>query len=195
MAFSACASTLTSGVSHDEAPHPEGVSVDLVSASTQPHAQADADNGLLVLSTPVSTAAIVRLVDHLFRAIASEDLEALDGMVAPEALASPVADPSQAASGSSQPILRWFEHRFRRLDYAALEAQALVRMGDLQIEPERPQRREQATAGVETVLVRAVPLTTRVGHERLFADSIVLRIRVSGSRLEVVRWIEDFQIP
>lgn len=182
----------------DERRRPDGVAIDPASAPPPPANQADVEDSVVTLRTPLGIGAALDVVDEFFRRVVAEDSEALSELLTRDALAI-----HTGSGGSGQPPSAglWWEQRFRRLEYGKLAGEPVYRESELQIfraedvlaTPQHPAIQPE-TLDDQDVVIR-VPITTaRVATDRLLGDEIIVWLRRDGPRFRIYRLLEDFQL-
>jgi hypothetical protein len=152
------------------------------------------DSVLVALLPPLPEQAAHRVVAAFFRAVLTEDSEALSVLS--------TADANVTSNGRSPPsaLLDHWRGRLRHFKYQTLAAETLYQSVD--VESYRFRDLEVARAGrplrpaemVPGDLLLKVPLrVVRQGSERMFGDEIVFLLRRSGERFLIRQTIEDFQ--
>jgi hypothetical protein len=180
----------------DDAPRrPAGVAVDPSPTLPAPQSSSGAEQGLLVLKSPLDAQAARQVVKDFLRAVVDQDGDRLEKLMDDQAYV-------QAGAGmgrqQAQPFWRL---RLSRLDYGALDGQVLFRDAELEIyrsqdvQTLRPARVLNIAVQGDDVLVRVLIATARVGRTRLFGDEISFLLRPSGSSFKIVEMAEDFQLP
>ncbi len=186
--------TSVSSFPEEEPRRPPGVAVDPTPTLPKPASSASAEQGLLVLKTPLDAQAARQLVKEFFRAVVEQDAERLDKLMDEQAYV-------QAGAMGRQQAQPFWKLRLGRLDYGGLAGQLLYREGELEIyRSEDVQRlRPARTLGMslqgDDVLVRVPIATPRIGRTRLFGDEITFLFRPSGASFKIVEMAEDFQLP
>jgi hypothetical protein len=174
------------------------VALDPASTPPPPTNQADVDDSVVTLRTPLGIGAALDVVDEFFRRVVAEDSEALSELLTRDALAI-----HTGSGGSGQPPSAglWWEQRFRRLEYGKLAGEPVYRESDLQIfraedalaAPQHPAI-QPATLDDQDVVIRVPIATARVATDRLLGDEIVVWLRRDGPRFRIYRLLEDFQL-
>ncbi|WP_437542957.1 hypothetical protein WME97_31825 [Sorangium sp. So ce367] len=182
----------------DERRRPDGVALDPASTPPPPTNQADVEDSVVTLRTPLGIGAALDVVDEFFRRVVAEDGEALSELLTRDALAI-----HTGSGGSGQPPSAglWWEQRFRRLEYGKLAGEPVYRESDLQIfraedalaAPHHPAIQLE-TLDDQDVVIRVPIATARVATDRLLGDEIVVWLRRDGPRFRIYRLLEDFQL-
>ncbi|CAN96081.1 hypothetical protein predicted by Glimmer/Critica [Sorangium cellulosum So ce56] len=182
----------------DERRRPDGVALDPASTPPPPTNQADVEDSVVTLRTPLGIGAALDVVDEFFRRVVAEDSEALSELLTRDALAI-----HTGSGGSGQPPSAglWWEQRFRRLEYGKLAGEPVYRESELQIfraedvlaTPQHPAIQPE-TLDDQDVVIRVPIATARVATDRLLGDEIVVWLRRDGPRFRIYRLLEDFQL-
>lgn len=182
----------------DERRRPDGVALDPASTPPPPTNQADAEDSVVTLRTPLGIGAALDVVDEFFRRVVAEDSEALSELLTRDALAI-----HTGSGGSGQPPSAglWWEQRFRRLEYGKLAGEPVYRESEIQIfraedvlaTPQHPAIQPE-TLDDQDVVIRVPIATARVATDRLLGDEIVVWLRRDGPRFRIYRLLEDFQL-
>lgn len=177
--------------------HPDGVTVDPVSARPAPRDRASSADGLVMLRTPLGVDRAVDAVKELFHATVLADGEALDALFTRE----PVATHGAPSGGPTQSALFFWQTRLRKHDYTKLAGEPIYNEAELQIFrggdslDALPNVAVHPDAlGEGDVVVRVPILTTRLGADRLFGDEMIVWMRRDGDRFRIYRVLEDFQL-
>jgi len=178
--------------------HPDGVAIDPTSEPPETREEADVENSLVTLRTPLGVDRAVETVGDLFRKIVLED-SSVDALFTRDALAVTTLA-AGAGSGSMPPAALFWQQRFRRLDYTKLAGETIFRESELEIyraddaamSPPHPAIRLDALSPGD-VVIRAPILTSRVGADRLFGDEIIFWLRRDGDAYKIYRVVEEFQ--
>ena len=156
-----------------------------------PARQASSEQGLVVLAAPVPMDRARETVARFFRAVTEESPEALDAVLAEQALLE--------TSSGRHPARMAFRTRFAQLDYGVLRQAPLYREGDLETyrgsDAADLQSIRRMPEGLEPdeVYVRVRLGVAHGGKTRLFADEIGFLLRPHGETFEIARISEDFQ--
>lgn len=155
---------------------PDGVVIEPTPALPAPSERAPA-RGVVALREPLGEEAAREAVRAYVGAFEREDLDALETMLDPEAVA---LDPRARRSRAG--VVEAWRARFKQLDYghiAGTEIVSLDRVEHFESEdlgvPGAPQRPDVMRPG--DLLVRAPVTTPRVAGERYFGDTILLLLR------------------
>jgi hypothetical protein len=180
-----------------EAPRrPDGVVVDPSPELPPATEVADPSARLVALKPPLPEKAARMVVVAFFRAIVTEDLEALSELVTSDANA-----PSRTRGGAPGMIDHW-RGRMRHFRYRALAGEVLYQEADVELYryddlevaiPGRPPRPPDMLRS--DVLLRVPMLVVRAGSDRVFGDEIVFLLRRDKDRFRIRQLVEDFQIP
>lgn len=176
--------------------HPDGVAVDPPTELPAVADAAAAETGVATLRAPLPAEAARAVVQAFFRAVVTEDFDALAALVTADATVMP------RIQGPSASLLEVWRTRMRRLDYLPLGGAPLF--DDASIETLRASDLASPTGAhppplaemTATDLLFRVPLTVvRSGQDRLFADELMFLVRRDGARLRIRTIVEDFQLP
>lgn len=177
---------------------PDGVAIDPEPAPPASQPAASTRDGLVALSSPLSTELAIEALASLLTAITAESQGDLSRLASPQALWSNPWSSNRAALAFSQV----FRERFRKLDYTQLAGRQLFVERDVEVygfddlatpQPGRPARPAEMAQG--DVLLRARMLVPRMGPDRLFGDELLVMMRPQGGRFRVQLLLEDFQLP
>ena len=178
-----------------EAPRqPTGVVVDPTPELPVPQEAHRGDSVLVALLPPLPEQSALRVVAAFFRAVVTEDSEALSVLM--------TADANVSTNGRSPPsaMLDHWRGRLRHFKYQSLAAETLYQTADVEsyhfrdLEVVRAGRPPRPAEMVQSDLLLKVPLrVVREGGERMFGDEIVFLLRRSGERFLIRQTIEDFQ--
>ena len=180
----------------DEPRKPDGVAVDLEGKLPDATSRGSTQAGLVPLQEPVDFTQALTVVKAFFRAVADEDQSALEAVLAPDATLSGLG-----ADGGS-PADRFWERRFRKLDYIALGAEPLYR--ESLVETYRFDDLEEPTAGrplrpstmtTQDVLIRVPIARTRLGVDRLFGDEVLFLLNRTDRSFRIHAMFEEFSAP
>jgi hypothetical protein len=175
---------------------PDGVVVDPSPELPAAREVADPGAALVALKPPLPDKAARSVVGAFFRAIVTEDLEALGDLVTSDANA-----PSKTRGGAPGMIDHW-RGRMRHFRYKALASEVLYQEADVEFYryddletavPGRPPRPPDMLRS--DVLLRVPMLVVRAGSDRVFGDEIVFLLRRDKDRFRIRQLVEDFQIP
>jgi hypothetical protein len=175
---------------------PDGVAVDPSPELPKPAEGAETAQALVALKPPLPEKAARSVVAAFFRAIVSEDLEALSDLATPDANA-----PSKSR-GSSASIVDHWRGRMRHFRYRTLASEVLYQEADVEfyrfddletLLVGRPQRPPEMTRS--DLLLRVPMLVVRAGSDRAFGDEIVFLLRRDRDRFRIRQVLEDFQMP
>jgi len=180
-----------------EAPRrPDGVVVDPSPEFPQAVDVGQAEAALLALKPPLPDKAARSVVAAFFRAVVSEDLEALADLATPDASAP------NRSRGSGASIRDYWQGRMRHFRYRSLTNEVLYQEADVElyryddletIHVGRPQRPPEMTRS--DLLLRVPMLVVRAGSDRAFGDEILFLLRRGGERFRIRQIMEDFQMP
>jgi hypothetical protein len=171
------------------------VAVDLEGSLPSARTSGSTQEGLLPLKEPVDPSQALFAIRAFFRAVSNEDLDALALVLAVDAQHLPLG------SGSSMPVDRHWDRRFRKFDYSSgVELpyrESMVETyrfddlgGSLPNRPVRPVGMLQ-----QDVLVRVPISRTRLGLDRVFGEEMLFVLRWVGSKFEIQTVYEDFVAP
>ena len=149
----------------------------------------------------VPAASMERALDVMaafFAAIRNEDLAQLSLLLAPGCL---WWSPTIGRAAASEALVVWRE-RFRRLSYALLADIPLVRRNEVRIVQDGQIDRLWTDSAARPVgvqpsdlLLQTMPVTPRVGPERLLGDTLVLWLRPVRGTFAIQAIVEDFVLP
>jgi hypothetical protein len=190
---------------------PDGVVIEPIAAVPQAEERATA-GGVVALRAPLGGDAVVTVVHRLFRALAHEDVEALQAILTDDAVALGDAQPARSATGvgnasgnaagnpsAPSSLLDQWRMRLKNPAYARLAGPAA---GDL-VDADRVTRftyEDLGTAGAPVrpaamkpgeLLVHFTVATPRVGAERLFGDAMTLLLRRDGRTYKIAGMAEE----
>jgi hypothetical protein len=202
-ALASCASRETRGprfVTAAELPQggrrPDGVVVDPSPELPRAAEAAVPASDLVVLKPPLPETAARSVVAAFFRAIVTEDLEALTDLATPDASA-----PSRTRGNGGSIVEHW-RSRMRHFRYRTLANEVLYQEADIElyryedletIAPRRPVRPPDMT---RSDLVLRVPMAVvRLGADRAFGDDLQFLLRRDKDRYRIRQVLEDFQFP
>jgi len=156
-----------------------------------PERRASSERGLVVLAAPVPLDRARDTVARFFRAVTEESPEALDAVLAEQALLE---------TSSGRHLARMaFRTRFSQHDYGMLRAAPLYHEHDVETYRGSDALTLAATRhlpeGLEPdeVFVRVRLGIAHAGKTRLFADEIGFLLRPHGESFEIAKISEDFQ--
>jgi hypothetical protein len=174
----------------------DGVAVDPATEFSASSDTAQTGDPVVVLRPPVPDKTVHAVLSAFFRAVATDDTEAMAQLLTSDAATT------NRARGGTLALLDHWRARMRRLSYRAIAAVAvyddaeieIYRYDDLgTIRSDRPIR---PPTMIRSDLLARVPIATaRVGHERLFGDEILFLLRRDRGRLRIREAAEDFQLP
>jgi hypothetical protein len=151
---------------------------------------------LVALKPPLSDNLARAVVSSFFRAVVTEDIEALGALVTTDAT-TPVR-----ARGGALGLQDIWRSRLRQFRYRTLANELLYQESDIELYrfddletpvPGRPFRPPEMT---RTDLLLKVPLlVVRAGNDRVFGDEIQFLLRRDRGRYRIRQLIEDFQLP
>jgi hypothetical protein len=203
-ASAACGSRPSKGPGFATAPdlpegprRPDGVVVDPTPELPRATEAAQPASTIVALKPPLPEKAARALVAAFFRAVVSEDLDAIADLSMPDAVA-----PTKSR-GSSASILDHWRGRMRHFRYRTLAGEVLYQEADVEfyryddldvIAIGRPPRPPEMT---RSDLLLRVPLTVvrAAGSDRAFGDDILFLLRRDKDRFRIRQVLEDFQIP
>jgi hypothetical protein len=172
---------------------PDGVVVDPRSELPPGEDRADASSGLVALKPPLPDKAARSVIAAFFRAITSENLDALADLLTADANA-----PSRIRGGSTSMVDHW-RARIRHFHYRSLAGDVLYQDADLEFyrfddleSPGRPSRPPEMTKS--DLMVRVPMLIVRAG-DRVFGDEMLFVLRREKDRFRIRQILEDFQLP
>lgn len=187
----------------DEPRRPDGIAVDLASEPPTWRERAESRDELVTLRTPLGTDVALRTVRSFFEAMVSENMPALDDLVAPDAVLQDIRSRAGApgGQGATQTVTAVWRERFNKHEFKSLSPSLLYREGDVTI-----YRKEQldvlpiavryvgpAPATVApTDLVLHVPIVTHtVKSEKLLGEEMFFWLRREGDQYLIYRMAED----
>jgi len=174
---------------------PDGVVVDPSAELPLGEDAADAPSALVALKPPLPDKAARGVIAAFFRAITSENLEALADLLTSDANA-----PSRNRAGSTSMVDHW-RARIRHFHYRMLANDLLYQDEDLEtyrfddleiLAPGRPSRPPEMAKS--DLLVRVPMLVVRAG-DRVFGDEMIFVLRRERERFHIRQILEDFQLP
>jgi hypothetical protein len=164
--------------------------------SFAPTSAASHDERTRVLTPPLDVGQARGLVEAFFEAVRSENLRALEDLLA--------ADATQQSNAGRElrGAREYWERRLARLDYEALPEGALFREQDIEIrraEDDAPADRpasdaEGASSGGAELALGVPLLITHAGTTRLFGPRLTFVFVERAGRLQIARILEDFQV-
>jgi hypothetical protein len=156
----------------------------------------EAEAALVALKPPLPERAAQSVVAAFFRAVVTEDLEALSD------LATPDASTPNRGRGSAASILDHWRGRMRHFRYRSLAGEMLYQEADVELyryddletlavgRPARPPEMARSD-----LLLRVPMLVVRAGSDRAFGDEILFLLRRDKDRFRIRQIMEDFQMP
>jgi hypothetical protein len=151
---------------------------------------------LVALKPPLPEKAARSVVAGFFRAIVTEDLEALADLATPDASAP------NRNRGSAASIVDHWKGRMRHFRYRTLANEVLYQDADVELyryddletlvvgRPPRPPEMARSD-----LLLRVPMLVVRAGSDRAFGDEILFLLRRGDGRFRIRQIMEDFQMP
>jgi hypothetical protein len=148
------------------------------------------------LKAPLPDTLARNLVAAFFRAVVTEDIDALSALVTADASA-PVK-----SRGGSMGIPDLWRSRLRQFRYRTLAGEVLYQESDIELYryddlevvlPGRPLRMPEMARG--DVLLRVPLLVVRAGADRVFGDEMLFLLRREQNRYKIREVVEDFQVP
>ncbi len=136
------------------------------------------------------------MVAAFFRAVVTEDIEALASLITTDATA-PIK-----ARGGAMGIADLWRSRLRQFRYRTLAADVLYQDTDVELYryddletvlPGRPFRPPEMARN--DLLLKVPLLVVRAGNDRVFGDEMLFLLRRDKSRYHIRQLIEDFQLP
>jgi hypothetical protein len=151
---------------------------------------------LVALKPPLPDKLARTVVAAFFRAVVTEDIDALGGLVTSDAT-TPVK-----ARGGAQGIADLWRSRLRQFRYRTLAGDVLYQEADIELyryddlETLLPGRPFRPPEMARTDLLLRVPLlVVRAGNNRVFGDEMLFLLRRDKGRYRIRQLIEDFQLP
>ncbi len=203
IALVACASRSAKGPQFVTAPElveaprrPDGVVVDPSTELPEAINAAEPAAPLVALEPPLPEKAARSVIASYFKAIVTEDLEALGELVTSE------AGTTSKSRGVSPGIVDLWRARMRHFRYRTLANDVLYQETDLELyryddldavatgRPLRP-----AEMARSDWLVKVPMLVVHTGTERAFGEDVTFLLRREKSRFRIRQIFEDFQIP
>jgi len=175
---------------------PDGVAVDLEGSLPPAQSTGSTSSGLVPLKEPVDVSQAMQLVRTFFRAVSTEDLDAMRSVLASDAQQLPLT------AGNGMRVDRHWDRRLRKLDYAALGAEPLYR--ESMVETYRYEDLDSPLTGrplrpaamlPDDVLIRVPVTRTRFGIDRVFGEEVLFVLRREQGRFEIQTIYEDFTAP
>ncbi len=177
---------------------PDGVAIDPATKTPEPGVEASSEAGLAALAAPLSDTLAFDAVDAFFKAVVSEDGEALGACLTRDAT---IVSPSSGNPQARLPTAGvFYAQRFRRLDYTKLAGETLYHRADVVIA-----RAGDAEAVVERMGIAAPSpgelalrvrlVVVRSGTDRVLGDEIIFYLRRDGAAYRIARIVEDFSLP
>jgi hypothetical protein len=175
---------------------PDGVVVDPSPELPTPVEAVDKGTGIVALKPPLPDRAARAMVSSFFRAVVTENVEALSDLATTEATMA-----ARGRTGTPSLVDHW-RARMRHFRYRALAGDMLYQEADIELYryedleaplPGRPLRPPEMAP--TDVLLRVPILIVRSGSERVFGDDILFHLRRDKGRYVIRQLIEDFQLP
>jgi hypothetical protein len=180
-----------------EAPrHPDGVVVDPSPELPEATQGGEPASTLVALVPPLPERAARGVVAAYFRAIVSEDLDALAD------LATPDANAPNKNRGNAGSIVDLWRARMRHFRYRSLANDMLYQEADVEFyryedlegaavgRPQRPPEMARSD-----LLLRVPMLVVRAGTDRAFGEEVLFLLRRDQNRFRIRQIVEDFQLP
>jgi hypothetical protein len=181
-----------------EARRAPGVALDPLLGLPRASVSAAAEQGVVVLSTPVDPRPALKIIDAFFEAVVAEASDRLERVLDRSALIR------AASKARPEPALGVFRRRFERLDYTALGSELLYRPSEIEIHTARESRALTGTRAPPVMprgdeLVARVPLARTAATSRYFGSEIVFLLKPDPGRTDgsykIGELVEDFRLP
>ena len=175
---------------------PDGVVVDPSPELPPAVEAAEPSSALVALRPPLPEKAARSVVAAFFRAVVSEDLDALADLTTSDASAP------NKVRGNAASITDHWRGRMRHFRYRSLAGEVLYQDADIEFyryddletiavgRPPRPPEMAQSD-----LLLRVPMLVVRAGSDRAFGDEIFFLLRREKDRFRIRQIMEDFQLP
>jgi hypothetical protein len=183
----------------DDDRRPDAIAVDLPSEPPPSQDQAQADQHIVALRTPLGMQAARDTVQAFFRAVVQEDMSALSKLLR----SGTMVQTARAGAGPTkeQEALSWWRQRFRKHEYDKLAARVLYRDGDIEtfrsdrfgalpVAVRRPAPASRSSVP-QTDLVLRIPIVTHsIRSERLLGDELFLWLERVDDRYVITHMAE-----
>jgi hypothetical protein len=175
---------------------PDGVVVDPSPELPVAAEAVDKGTGIVALKPPLPDRAARAMVAAFFRAVVTENVEALSDLATSDATMA-----ARGRTGTPSLVDHW-RARMRHFRYRSLASEILYQEADIELYryedletplPGRPLRPAEMAA--PDVLLRVPILIVRAGSERVFGDDMLFHLRRDKGRYVIRQLIEDFQLP
>jgi hypothetical protein len=175
---------------------PDGVVVDPSPELPEATEAGEQASTLVALVPPLPEKSARSVVAAYFRAIVSEDLDALAD------LATPDANAPNKSRGNAGSIVDLWRGRMRHFRYRTLANEVLYQEADVEFyryedlesaavgRPQRPPEMARSD-----LLLRVPMLVVRAGGDRAFGEEVVFLLRRDQDRFRIRQIVEDFQLP